>query len=109
MPITPKVLGQLNPVATVLSDLYTCPASRNTTISTLFVCNFGTTPAKFRVMVAVGGAADDPKQRLFFDVDISANNVLPITSGITMSATDVLRVQANTANVSFNAFGIEKT
>ena len=107
---TIKVLGQLNPSASTLTALYTVPASTSTTVSTIVVCNRNSTgDIRFRISVAVAGATDDPKQYLFYDVRLDDRESFTATIGITLAATDVVRVYADDANVAFNLFGAELT
>lgn len=101
-------MGQSTPVATTLTDLYTVPAATQAVCSTLAVCNQSTATA-FRVSVAVAGAVDDAKQYLFYDAAIAANSTVTITIGMTLGATDVVRVYATLATLSFNLFGVELT
>jgi hypothetical protein len=102
-----KVLGQAAPAATTLTALYTVPAATQVTCSTLVVCNQGVVGIKFRVSVAVAGAADTGKQYLYFDVALARNDSFAATLGITLGAGDVVRVQTDTVNVSFSLFGVE--
>lgn len=104
-----KVLGQLNPSATTLTALYTVPTATKTTGTSIVVANRSATPTSFRISVAVAGAADDAKQYLYYDVPISANDTFIATIGITLAATDVIRVYAGAATLSFNLFGIEES
>lgn len=104
-----KVLGQLKPAATTLTDLYTVPASTMTTVSSLFVANQSSSKADIRVSIAVAGVSDSLEQYIYYDVEIPGNDSLAVTAGITMGATDVMRVYATTADVSFNLFGVEIT
>jgi len=102
-----KVLGQIAPGAASLTALYTVPGATSVTASTITVCNQNATKIKFRVSVAVAGAADAPKQYLFYDVTLLANSTFTATIGVTLAATDVVRVYSDTANTSFNLFGVE--
>ena len=103
---TLKILGQVAPSATTETTLYTVPGSTSTTISTLVVCNRGTA-ATFRVSVSVGGGATANKDYLYYDLAIPANDTFGATLGITLAATDVVRVYASTTDLSFAAFGVE--
>lgn len=109
MASTYKVLAQLNPSATTLTDLYTVPGATSAVISTITVAETNAVATTYRVSVAVAGAANNAKQYLVYDGAISANGVVTLTLGISLAATDVVRVYAGTANVSFNAFGVEIT
>lgn len=108
MAITKKVLGQVNPAAATLTDGYTVPGSTMTTLSTVTVCNRSATPTKFRISVAVAGAADNDKQYFVYDDTIGANESWGITYGVTLAATDVVRVYALLATLSFGIFGAEE-
>ena len=102
-----KVLGQANPSAATLTDLYTVPSSYSTTVSTVAICNRTQTSKKIRVSVAVGGASDSPEQYIMYDVLLLKNDFIFVTIGITLAATDVVRVYTDVAGVSFSLYGVE--
>lgn len=104
-----KILAQLVPSATTLTTLYTVPAATSTAISSIVVCNRGTSGTTFRISVAVAGAADATKQYLYYDVNLPGGNSFVATIGISMATTDLIRVYAGNANLSFNLFGVEIT
>jgi hypothetical protein len=104
-----KVLGQVAPAATSLTTLYTVPAATYTVASSVVVCNRAATPTTFRISIAVAGAADATKQYLYYDVPISKNNTFVATIGMTLAATDLVRVYAGNANLSFTLLGVEVT
>jgi len=105
---TLKVLGQSAPGATTETDLYTVPGATSAAVSTLVVCNRGTS-ATFRVSVSVAGAATTNKDYILYDVTVSANDTYMATLGIGLATTDKVRVYASTANLSFNLFGVENS
>jgi hypothetical protein len=102
-----KVLGQVDAPATTLTALYTVPGSTSVTVSTLAICNRNSAARTFRVSVAVGGASDDNKQYIVYDMQILGNDSIFLTLGITLAATDVVRVYASAVDLSFNLFGVE--
>jgi hypothetical protein len=102
-----KNLGQLAPLATTLTDLYTVPAATSASISSIVVCNRGSTLTTFRISIAVAGATDSSKQYIFYDQSLDGNSSFTATIGVTITATDKIRVYAANANLSFNVFGIE--
>lgn len=104
-----KVLAQTRPAAATLTDSYTVPAATTTVVSSITVMNDSATATSFRISVAVAGAADATKQYLFRDVPINGNDTFTATLGVTLAATDVIRVYATLATVSFNVFGVEIT
>jgi hypothetical protein len=105
----PKLLGQVLPPATTLTLLYTVPTGTVTVVSSIVICNTSGSPANVRVSVAYGGAADDRKQYVYYDLPITANDTFVATIGITLNTTDVIRVQSSVLDVTFNLFGIEAT
>ena len=107
MPTVYKVLAQLAPSATTNTTLYTVPAGTSTVISTITVCNRGTSAASYRIAVRPSGATLSNEDYLAYDVAIAANDTTALTLGITLTATDVITVYTSTANFSFNVFGSE--
>lgn len=104
---TRKVLGQSNPSAATLTDIYTVPAQTQAVVSSITVANRSGTSTTLRISVAVGGAADNDKQYIAYDLRILGNDVQAFTLGITLAATDVIRVYATLATLSFSVFGVE--
>lgn len=102
-----KILGQSAPAATTETALYTVPAATEAIVSSITVCNRSATAATFRIYVAANGAATANAQYLVYDASLSGNAATAFTLGITLDASDVIRVYASTANLSFNAFGTE--
>ena len=107
MAITQKVLGQSAPNATTETTLYTVPAATSSVASSIVVCNRSGVAVTFRVSVSVGGGATANKDYLYYDLPLAANDSFAATLGITLAATDIVRVYASTANLSFNLFGQE--
>lgn len=104
-----KIIAQLAPSAGVLTDLYTVPVGRSTVISSISICNQNLGNVLIRVSLAIAGALDDSKQYLYYDLGLPQGDTFVATVGISLSATDVVRVQSDTANVSFNLSGVEIT
>lgn len=109
MAATYKVLGQAAPSATTETDLYTVPALTQAIVSTIVICNRGGALPTFRVSVSVGGGATANKDYIHFDVQLSGNDTVPATIGVTLGAGDKIRVFASTASFSFSAYGVEMT
>lgn len=104
---TQLVLGQVNPAATTLTTLYTVPAATQTVVSSIVVCNQAASDATFRISIQVAAAADNAKQYLYFDTTVPANDTFTATVGLTLGATDVIKVYASTTTLSFSAFGVQ--
>lgn len=106
---TLKTLAQLNPSAVTLTTLYTVPAVTSTAVSSIVICNQGSVDATFRMSVAIAGAADDPKQYIYYNVTVNANDTFIATVGMTLATTDVVRCYASNGVLSFSLFGTENT
>lgn len=102
-----KVLGQLNPSANTLSTLYTVPAANSTIISTITVANLDTVAAAFSLAIRPAGAAINNKHYINYNALLAGNDTITATLGITMSATDVISVNASSSLIAFSAFGSE--
>jgi len=102
MAITYKVLGQSAPSATTNTDVYTVGAGKQTTISTITVCNRGTSSATYRIAVRPNGATIANEHYIAYDAPIGSNDSVTWTIGMTVDA-----AYASTANLSVNIFGAE--
>ena len=100
-----QVLAQQNPAAAALTDFYVVPAGKVAVISFCSICNQGG-KTSFRLSIAVSGAADNAKQYIYYDLPINANDTFIALSGLTLNATDVIRIYAGSANISLNLFGV---
>ena len=107
MPTVYKVLAQSAPSATTSTDLYTVPASTQTVVSSLVIANRDSSAATFRISCAPAGAALANSQYVAYDVTVGGADSTVLTLGITLGATDKIRVYASTANLTFTAFGSE--
>lgn len=102
-----KVLGQSAPAATTATTVYTVPAATQAVVSTITVCNRGTSAGSYRLAVRPGGASLANQHYLAFDVAINAKTSETWTVGITLEATDVVTVYGSSAGFSFSVFGSE--
>jgi hypothetical protein len=107
MAITYKVLGQSAPSATTNTDVYTVGSGKQTTISTITVCNRSATIATYRIAVRPNGATIANEHYIAYDAPIGSNDSVTWTIGMTVDAADVVTVYASTANLSVNIFGAE--
>lgn len=106
---TYKVIAQRSPAAATLETLYTVPASTQAVLSTILVANRSNTKTEFRIAISPAGAAISNEHYIAFDAEILGNETREFTIGVTLNATDVVRVYNTLATVSFNAFGLEIT
>lgn len=104
---TYKVLGQAAPSATTLTTLYTVPLVTEAVISTISVCNRSSTSATFRIAVRPSGSAISNEHYVVYDAALFGNDTIFLNVGITLDSEDVVSCYANSADVSFNAYGSE--
>lgn len=104
---TYKVLGQSTPSAATSTTAYTCPANTQTIVSLITVCNRSATPTSFRVGVDVNAAGDGNSDYIAYDVPIGANEMVELGKGVTLDASDLIRVYATLATLTFSVFGEE--
>ena len=97
--------AQSNPLAATLTDIYTVPASTKFE-GRVIVANRSAIATSFRISIAIAGAANDDKQYIAYDVAIIANDVYE-SPRIAVAATDVVRVFATLATLSFTLTGLE--
>lgn len=98
------VLGQSKPAATTETTLFTA-SSTYVVASSLVICNQSSTADTVRVSVSVGGGATAAKDYICYDLNVSGNDTLSFTLGITMSNSDIIRVYSTNGTSSFNLFG----
>lgn len=102
-----KVLGQLAPSAATATTLYTVPSATQVVISSLVVTNRGASSGTYRIAIRPNGATLSAEHFIANDVTLGANSFVSLTLGLTIDSSDVVTVQASTADFSFNAFGSE--
>jgi hypothetical protein len=102
-----KVLGQSSPSATTETALYTVPAATSAVASSVIVCNRSAVLSTFRISIAIGGAATTNKDYIYYDLPIGANDTFIATIGVTLAATDEVRVYSSNTNLSFSLYGSE--
>lgn len=94
----------IKPSAATLTTLYTCPSATQAAVSSIVVCNQSSVATTFRVALLPLGATNGDAEYLYYDVPIAGNDTFIFTIGVTMIATDVIKVYSTLATVSFNIF-----
>lgn len=108
MPTTYRVLGQAAPVANTDTTVYTAPASTQTVISTINVCNQDGLNRSFNIAVVPSTNTLAKQHYIAYKTPIANLDSIALTMGITMNANDSIIVYSeNTANISFSVFGME--
>jgi hypothetical protein len=106
---TIKILAQAD-VGAALADLYTVPAATSAVVSSVVIANRSGSTRTFSLKAAPGGVADTTAHNLYASVPIKSSNTFVATVGMTLAATDKLRVVADAAGaLSVTVFGTEYT
>lgn len=108
---TLKILGQAYPYAETETVLYTVPASRQTVISTIAICNQSAAASSFRIIVQAAAETSSitSKQYLAYNTIVAKNDTTFITVGLTLAAGDRIQVYSADDVLSFSAYGSEAT
>mgnify|MGYP006289526743 CR=1 FL=1 len=107
MATTYKVLGQSAPSATTNTDVYTVGSGKTAVISTITVCNRSATAATYRIAIRPAGATIANQHYIAYGATCPANDMIALTLGIAVGATDVVTVYASSADLSFGVYGGE--
>jgi len=106
---TYKILGQTVPTAATSTSIYTVPASTQSVVSTITVCNRSATATAFRVATLIGGGTVATTDYIAYDHPIDGNATITFTLGVTLATTDEIEVYATLATLTFQAYGVELT
>jgi len=102
-----KVLGQVAPLATTATTVYTVPSATQTVVSSITVCNRSATDGTFRLAVRPDGATLANEHYVVYDTAVSGNDTVVLVMGLTLDAGDILEGYASSADMSFNVYGSE--
>ena len=73
---------QSAPSATTPTTLYTVPASTDTVLSSIMICNRSATHATYRVAIRALGAAVANEHYIYYDEILAGNSTFAATLGI---------------------------
>ena len=102
-----KIIAQASPAATTDTTLYTVPSATQVAISTVTICNRGSSAATYRIAMRPNAETLADKHYIAYGASVPANDTIALTLGLTADAADVITVYASTASVSFGVFGSE--
>ena len=110
MATTKKVLGQVFPSPSTVTELYATGENTEVVFSTIFCCNQNTEVAD-TFSIAVRPTADslDTKHIIYFHEPLPALRTYAITCGITLGANYTIEVTSINGTTSFSGFGQETT
>jgi hypothetical protein len=113
MAVAYKILGQIQPSANVLTNVYSVPVGSNTIINTIAICNFGNSNAIVDFAVRPDTEALANKHYIIKTLTIPPADSFLYSPGITLAAKSVVvanNVSTNNfigTNVAFSVFGVE--
>ncbi len=105
LPVETSVAADSNPSAATLTDLYTVV---NNFEGRIIVANRSATATSFRLSRAPNGEANDDSHYFAYDTPIAGNDIY-LTGELTADATDVFRVYATLATLTFTLHGQNRT
>jgi len=105
-----KVLDQTKiATANTYEDGYACPASTEAVISSINVCNTGTSSVNYSIRVLPSGGTEGDVHQIVDQISLSGNETQNLKWGITLAASDKFRITASSTDVVFAFFGTEIT
>ena len=106
-----KILGQVQTTANVLTTIYTVPASTNTVVTTITICNQSANTVSVNVAANVSGSAVTTKNFIVSGYSLGAAETLVLEPRVSLNVGSILSANITGANavsnVSINAFGVE--
>ena len=109
MPDTYKILGQVNPTANTLTNVYVTGTSSSAVVSTITIHNFSDANSSYSIVVRPNNESLGNKHYVIRGGIIPAREMLSIMGAVTMNAGVILAANTNGSSVSFNAYGVEIT
>lgn len=109
MASTYKILGQVNPTANTLSNVYVTGASASAIVSTITIHNFSDANSSYSIVVRQINEALGSKHYVIRGGIIPARELISITGAVTLNSNAILAANTNSSSISFNAYGVEVT
>lgn len=86
------------------ATLYNTSASTTAVISSIVICNQSSSATLYRIGLTASAGTPTAAQFLVFDASIAGNDTVALTLGVSMSASQFLRVSTSASTSSFAAF-----
>jgi hypothetical protein len=100
------VLAQLKPLSGILTDFFLVDDSAQTVCSSLMISNSSGFQDFYYVSIAIAGVANSPEQYIYQRVPVNPYDTFGATVGLTLDASDVMRVSSVFGNLSFTLYGV---
>ena len=101
-------LGQVMSISNELVTIYEVPAGLKAQVSRLFICNQDEDIVEVSITVARKGAADAPKQYIYYHLQCPVGDTFLSAIDLGMESTDEIRVIGhNSSLISAQVYGAE--
>lgn len=94
---------------TTYATLYNTSSTATAVISTIAVTNTASTSATYRIGIMGSAGTPAAANWVVYDATVAANDTVFITTGITLSASQYIRVSSSANTVTFSAYISEIT
>ena len=109
MPTSYEILGQINPTANTLTNVFVTTASSSAIVSTITIHNFSDSNASYSLVVRPINEALDNKHYIIRGGIVPARELITITGAVTLNSSAILAANTNSSSITFNAYGGEIT
>lgn len=86
------------------ATLYTTPSATQAVISSIVICNQSSSAITFRIGMDTTAGTPGASEFLVYDAVIAGNDTIALTLGVTMPASNFIRVSSSANTCSFSAF-----
>lgn len=108
MATTYKILGQVKPSNTAVTNLYTVPSATSAVVSTISATNVNGTASDISIYIVSSGDSAGTDNALVYEAELGENTFQAFTIGVTLAAGDSIQVELATSSAAtFQAFGSE--
>ena len=104
---TYKILGQVNPTANTLSNVYVVPGATEGIVNSIIIANQSAANASFSLVVRPSSESLESKHYIVRGCVIPASDTLSMTLSLTLPADAILAANTNSSFISFGAYGVE--
>jgi hypothetical protein len=108
MPTSYKILGQINPNANTLTNVYST-GSASAIVGTITIRNFSDANASYSLIVRPTGTTLNTQHYIVRGGVVPFREQVTITGAVTMNANTILVANTSSGSITFNAFGVEIT
>jgi hypothetical protein len=106
MATTYEILGQINPTANTLTNVYSTGSS-SAVVGTITIHNFSDSNASYSLIVRPTGTALNTQHFIIRGGVAPSRELITITGAVTMNANTILVANTNSGSMAFNAYGVE--